>query len=245
MTDTAGLRGVIGGLVAFAAEEEAILLAVAAPGAAPSGLADDGPDRWAAPAAIAHNTEFKHQQVQRLQAVLSGTMPPSFGDIDHASALVYQRYAGQPPGTVAAASRRVTDELIGALPAIPDEDLTDPRRNPWLGGRQLWLQIIVRGFWHPTGHVGDYYLSHNQPERGITLHSRAVETAGRLGAPAAARGMACYGLACAQARSGRADDALAAIRQAISLNPELRASAARDPDLTALREAGRLTTLLT
>jgi hypothetical protein len=42
-----------------------------------------------------------------------------------------------------------------------------------------------------------------------------------------------------------AEEALAAIRQAISLNPELRASAARDPDLTALREAGRLTTLLT
>ena len=140
MTGSAGLRGAIGGLVAFAAEEEAVLLAASAPGA----VAADGPDHWAAPAAIAHNTEFKHQQVQRLQAVLSGTTPPAFGDIDHASAQVYQRYAGQPAGAVAAASRRVTDELIGALPAIPDEDLTDPRRNSWLGGRQLWLQIIVR-----------------------------------------------------------------------------------------------------
>ena len=240
MTGTAGLRGAMGGLVAFAAEEEAILLAAAAPGA----VAGDGPDRWAAPAAIAHNTEFKHQQVRRLQAVLSGTSPPAFGDIDHASAQVYQRYAGQPADAVAAASRRVTDELIGALPAIPDEDLTDPRRHSWLGGRQLWLQIIVRGFWHPTGHVGEYYLAHGQPERSIALHSRAVETAGRLGAPAPARGMACYGLACAQARSGRADDAVAAIRQAISLNPELLASAGRDPDLAALREAGRLSALL-
>jgi hypothetical protein len=240
MTGTAGLRGAIGGLVAFAAEEEAILLAAASRGA----VAGDGPDRWAAPAAIAHNTEFKHQQVRRLQAVLSGTPPPAFGDIDHASAQVYQRYAGQPADAVAAASRRVTDELIGALPAIPDEDLTDPRRHSWLGGRQLWLQIIVRGFWHPTGHVGEYYLAHGQPERGIALHSRAVETAGRLGAPAPARGMACYGLGCAQARSGRADDAVAAIRQAVSLNPELLASARRDPDLTALREAGRLATLL-
>ena len=56
--------------------------------------------------------------------------------------------------------------------------------------------------------------------------------------------MACYGLACAQARSGRPDEALAAIRQAISLNPELRASADRDPDLATLREVGRLTALL-
>ena len=137
----------------------------------------------------------------------------------------------------------MTDELIGALPALRDEDLTDPRRNPWLGGRQLWLQIIVRGFWHPAGHVCEYYLAPSPPERGIALHARAVETAGRLGAPAPARGMACYGLGCAQARSGRPDDALAAIRQAISLNPELRASAGRDPDLAALREAGRLTAL--
>ena len=239
MTGSAGLRGAIGGLVAFAAEEEAVLLAASAPGA----VAADGPDHWAAPAAIAHNTEFKHQQVQRLQAVLSGTTPPAFGDIDHASAQVYQRYAGQSAGAVAAASRRVTDELIGALPAIPDEDLTDPRRNSWLGGRQLWLQIIVRGFWHPIGHIGEYHLAHGQPERGIALHARAVETAGRLAAPAPARGMACYGLGCAQARSGRPDDALATIRQAISLNPELRASAGRDPDLAALREARRLTTL--
>jgi hypothetical protein len=168
MTGSAGLRGAIGGLVAFAAEEEAVLLAASAPGA----VAADGPDHWAAPAAIAHNTEFKHQQVQRLQAVLSGTTPPAFGDIDHASAQVYQRYAGQPAGAVAAASRRVTDELIGALPAIPDEDLTDPRRNSWLGGRQLWLQIIVRGFWHPIGHIGEYHLAHGQPERGIALHAR-------------------------------------------------------------------------
>lgn len=173
MTGSARLRGAIGGLVAFAAEEEAILLAAASRDA----VAGDGPGRWAAPAAIAHNTEFKHQQVRRLQAVLSGNPPPAFGDIDHASAQVYQRYAGQQADAVAAASRSVTDELIGALPAIPDEDLTDPRRHSWLGGRQLWLQIIVRGFWHPTGHVGEYYLAHGQPERGIALHSRAVETA--------------------------------------------------------------------
>ncbi len=49
MTGTAGLRAAIGGLVAFAAAEEVALLAVAGPDAA----AGDGPDRWAAPAAIA------------------------------------------------------------------------------------------------------------------------------------------------------------------------------------------------
>ena len=236
--DCAQLRAAISGLVSFAAAQEAALLAVA-----PDDAAGDGPGQWAASAAVAHNTEFKHQQVQRLRAVLSGTTPPAFGDIDHSSAQVYQRYAGQPADAVTAGSRDVTGELIGALLAITDEDLTDPGRNPWLGGRQLWLQVIVRGFWHPIGHVGEYYLSHDQPERALAVHSRAAECAGRLAAPAAARGMACYGLACAQARSGRADDALATLTKAVVLNPELRASAARDPDLAALRDAGRLTAL--
>ena len=112
---------------------------------------------------VAHNTEFKHQQVQRLEAVLSGTTPPAFGDIDHSSETVYRRYASQPAAAVAAASLRTAEELAGALAAVPDEDLTDPLRNPWLAGRQLWLQIIVRGFWHPAGHVGEYTCSMTGP----------------------------------------------------------------------------------
>jgi hypothetical protein len=32
--------------------------------------------------------------------------------------------------------------------------MTDPSRNPWLRGRQLWLQIVVRGFWRLRGKIG-------------------------------------------------------------------------------------------
>jgi hypothetical protein len=77
MTDCTKLRAAIGGLVGLAAEEEAILLDAAGPGS----TAGDGPWQWAAYAAVAHNTEFKHQQVQRLEVVLSGMTPPAFGDI--------------------------------------------------------------------------------------------------------------------------------------------------------------------
>jgi hypothetical protein len=240
MTDCAALRAAISGLVGFAADAEASLLAAAGPGAA----IGDGPLRWTAVAAVAHITEFKRQQVQRLQAVLDAATPPAFGDIDHASAPVYERYARQPADVVAAASRRTAGQLTGALSAVCDEDLTDPLRNPWLAGRQLWLQIIVRGFWHPAGHIGEYYLSHQQPAAALALHSRAVATARELAAPAAARGMASYGLACAQARAGQPDGAFASIRQAISLNPDLRASAARDPDLAGLRDGGQLAAVL-
>jgi Tetratricopeptide repeat len=228
------LRAAIIGLLGFAAAEERMLLATSADG-------EPGePGRWAAAPLVAHNTEFKQQQVQRLDAILAGRVPPEFGDINHTSPEVYRRCAAFPPDEVARASSRVSAELIDGVTAIGDDDLRDPARNPWLRGRQLWLQIIVRGFWHPAGHLIGYYLDHGRPDRAVALAEHGVATAGYLGAADPARGMACYNLACAQARAQRPDDAAAALREAIALNPDVRANAARDPDLAILRSGGRL-----
>jgi len=65
----------------------------------------------------------------------------------------------------------------------------------------------------------------------------AVATAGYLGAPGPARGMASYNLACAQAGSKLPDQAAVTLREAIGLNPGVRPNARRDPDLAVLRES--------
>jgi hypothetical protein len=240
MTSIAQLRSAIIGLVGFAHAEEELLLAAAIGSEAEPG----SPRRWAAVPLIAHNTEFKRQQVQRLDAIGRGQAPPVFGDIDHRSADVYRRYAQQPAGQVARDSREVTAALIDGLSDTGDDDLLIPDRNPWLAGRQLWLQIIVRGFWHPAGHLGDYYVAHGPPGRAVDLQAHAVATAGYLRAPESVRGMAYYNLACAQARSELCGEAVASLRQAVELNSALRANASRDADLVELRDAGQLTALL-
>ena len=56
--------------------------------------------------------------------------------------------------------------------------------------------------------------------------------------------MASYNLACALARAGRLDQASAALREAVTLNPDVRVNARRDPDLAAVRDSGRLEALL-
>ncbi len=230
------MRTAVIGLVSFAAGEEQMLLAAASE----DGAGPGSPGRWAAAPLVAHNTEFRDQQVQRLAAIRDRRVPPHFAEIDHSSADVYRRYCEQDAAAVADASGRTAQALVAGLGATPDEDLFDPARNPWLNGRQLWLQIIVRGFWHPAGHLGDYYLAHDQADRAVALHGQAVSLAGYLGAPDPARGMACYNLACAQARAGRPGDAVGALGEAIARNPDLRANAARDADLHSLRDAGRL-----
>jgi hypothetical protein len=232
------LRTVMTGLVGFAATQEQVLLA--AHRVAEAGSAAN----WAAAPLVAHNTEFRQQQVQRLESIIGGLVPPEFGEIDHGSAAVYLGYAGTPATAVAETSWQVTGALMRALAAISDDDLLDPARNPWLRGRQLWLQVIVRGFWHPSGHLGDYYLAHGQPEEAVGLATAAVAAAGALDAPAAARGMACYNLACARARAGQPDEAAGALAEAIRLNPDVRANAGRDPDLAILRDTGQLAAAL-
>jgi hypothetical protein len=219
------VKALITGLLSFAAAEEQLLLRTAAP-AEPG-----GPGSWAAVPLVAHCTEFKDQQAQRTRAVLAGALPPSFAEIDHTSPSTYASYAAQTPAAVLADSQRVTADLIEAIWAFPADLLHDAQVN----GRMLWLQLIVRGFWHVTGHLGDYYIGHEQASRAIALAAHAVATARYLNAPGPAAGMAAYNLACALARGGDLAQAKATLADAVALNPELTGNAERDPDLAGVR----------
>jgi hypothetical protein len=226
------LRSALVGLIGFAAVEDELLLAAARISSSPE---DGRPDSWAALPLVAHNTGFKRQQVIRLRAIRAGKTPQTFADFDHRSPEVYQRYARKTKGQVVNEQRRVAAALVDEIEHVSDDDLLDPARNPWLRGRHLWLQIVVRGFWHPLGHVGEYYLEHEQADRSLALHSHAIATAQYLDAPQQACGMALYSLACVEARLGRLDQAAANVREAVELNTDLREKAASDPDLADLR----------
>ena len=235
----AELRVTLTGLVAFAAAEEAVLITDVAQGE------DDGvPRRWAALPTIAHTSEFRDEQVQRLVAIRQGSQPPEFPRIEHRSPETYRRYSQLDPGAVSELSRTTNAALIDETRRCSGEDLLDPSRNPWLRGRQLWLQIVVRGFWHPTGHIGDYYTQHGRAERALALHTHALATVQYLSAPAMAIGMAHYNLACTQAVIGQTNDAIRSLGLAVASNPDLREHASTEPDLDGLRDAGRLSAVL-
>jgi hypothetical protein len=239
MTDMERLRAAVVGLVEFAGRQEQSLLNLA--GA--SRPAEGSPQCWAAQPLVAHIAEFKQQQVQRLSAARQGLTPPTFAEVDHSSEDGYRAY-GEQAAVVAEVSRDTTRALVQGVIDAADEDLLDPSRNPWLAGRMLWLQIVVRGFWHPTGHLSEYYLSHDFSERALELATHATTLADTLDAPGPARGMARYNLACVQARTGRLAAANDVLGQAIAANPDLAVNARRDPDLEPLRVNGALEVLL-
>jgi hypothetical protein len=231
---TASLRRAVAGLIGLAATEEQRLAVGADPAEA------GGPQRWPALPVNAHNTAYRRQQVTRLRAIRADRTPPEFAEVDHESGDLYADLSAQPADAVAAESWTSAEDLLAELRLVRDEDLLDPARNPWLRGRQLWLQVVVRGFWHPAGHLGAYYAGHGDHDQAVALAAHAVATAEYLDAPDQARGMACYNLAGAQAGAGLLDAAQAALTAAVTLNTDLHANAARDNDLAALRESGRL-----
>ena len=171
---TADLRRAVAGLLSFAAAEEQALLA--ADGFGP-GSGGGSPDRWAAVPLVAHNNQFKRQQTERIRCLLDHRLPPAYGEIDHSCEQVYRGYRRQPPDAVLAGCRRVSAELADGTWTLSDEDLLDPARHPWLNGRLLWLQIVVRGFWHPGGHLGDYYLAHDQAGRAVAMQAQGLAMA--------------------------------------------------------------------
>ena len=95
MTSARQLKSAIIGLVGFAATEEQVLIAESPPDEAGS------PQNWAALPVVAHDTEFKAQQVHRLLAIAQGRAPEEYAEIDHASEEVYLACAAQPAGRVA------------------------------------------------------------------------------------------------------------------------------------------------
>lgn len=240
MPDIVRLRLAIIGLIGFAALEEELLLA----GAGATAAEGSSPRKWAAISVVMHNSEFRRQQVARLDAIQRDEEPPVFAEIDHTSA---ETYIGCCAATIREAleqTRLTSRALVDRLAVTLDDDLLDPSRHPWLGGRMLWLQIIVRGFWHPMGHLGEYYLTHDEPARALALQSEASAYAEYAGAPAMAQGMAEYNLACAQARCDLTDEALLGLSKAVRLNPDLLANVRRDADLEGLRRGGQLDHLL-
>jgi hypothetical protein len=240
MMSSMKLRGTITGLISFVASEEEMLLQYTERSRATEG----SPEVWAAVPLVAHNTEFKRQQVCRLEAVARGTIPTTFKEVDHRSHEVYEQYSRRPLDEVRAEHRAVTTRLIDLASQLSDADLLDPSRHEWLSGRKLWLQVVVRGFWHPAGHLGEFYLTHDENTRALSLARHALGVTQYLEAPDDVVAMGAYNLACAYARAGLLDEAADAITLAVEKNPEFREKFRHEPDLEALRDSGRLSETL-
>lgn len=226
-------KSTIVALARLAQSEEERLLARVDPNEAGSAQC------WAALPTVDHNSAFKHEQVVRLHAVAEGSTPPDFPVAEHRSEELYGSLS-RDASEVAKRARVATDQLVAAVLDTAEADLFEAGRHSWLRGRALWLQVVVRAFWHPMGHVGEYYAAHGATDLAVGVAEHALASADYLGAPDLVVGMSLYNLACARAAAGSLAEAAEDVKRAIELNGDLRTNAEVDRDLAVVREQGLL-----
>jgi len=198
--------------------------------------ADGDPEHWSARAVLAHNSDFRREQIVRLRAAAAGIEPPAFGQVDHRDPAIYLACRERPWPAVRAAVDADLSDTVAALDAAAGH-LADSARLPWMRGRPLWAQVLVRGVWHPLGHLATCLVQAGRPDQAAAAVEAVVGAARALGFPAAPGGVAfgVYTLAAVRALSGERAEAVRLLRDALADDPALAANAARDPDFDAVR----------
>jgi hypothetical protein len=208
---------------------------------------DDGSaQHWGAKVVLAHITDFKGEQVARLDAAADGSEPPSFPRIDHRDPAAYAAYLARSWDQVRADAVRTCEALVEHTRTLDTQILFTPGIYPWLQGRALWAQILVRGVWHPSGHLHQYLAEHGQTDRVLELQQGLLGAATTANIPdvPGGRPFAIYNLACAHALAGQPEPALDRLVEAVELDPALARAALKDADLEALRDAPRFAELV-
>ena len=155
-TTRAGLQAIIWGM---RADLEA-LVAEAGPGR----LGQPGAmGAWTVKDCIAHLAAWRWWSVARLDGAARGVepeppWPPELdeerpGDVDRINDIFYAAAAARPADEVLRDSRATLDRLEATVLALPDADLFDPNRFPWLHGYPA-AAIITSSAIHLEEHRG-------------------------------------------------------------------------------------------
>jgi DinB superfamily len=194
---------------------------------------------------LAHITEFKQQQVQKVAAAASRTLPPRLKALEPSDSAVYARLDAQSWQEVEADSERVGADLIREVERLSDDVLRDPHRFPWLNGRPLCRQVLGRGLWHPLTHLRGYYLQRGQETRWASLQQKLSAAVVRWEfVPERGDGMSSYNVGCAFAAVGESEKALALLQEAVRNDAKYADYARDDSDLATLRNEPGFETVL-
>lgn len=200
--------------------------------------------QWSAKAVLAHVAEFRAEQIVRLEAARDGAEPPEFPLRDHADRRLYAAYTARSWEQVGAAVEDSATRLAELTAELDDHVLFTAGVFPWLRGRALWAQVLVRGVWHPSAHLHQYLAERGHFERVVELQESVLAAATRAGIPntPGGRPFALYNLACARSLAGDIEPALDELAEAVRLDPTLAAAARGDDDLRTVRTDARFET---
>jgi tetratricopeptide (TPR) repeat protein len=132
--------------------------------------------------------------------------------------------------------RALDDDAAAIARVSSDEDLTDPDRFPWTNGRSLVSSTIGNIYLHPIEHLVQMHEERGDDASAEQVQIESVTFIRDLFGKGEEYANAVYNLGCFYAKRGRSAEAIAQVREALAVNPELTEWSKVDSDLTSLYE---------
>jgi hypothetical protein len=191
---------------------------------------------WSAKDQVAHNNFWRQDAIWRLQAALEGGSPPDTDDDLAWNDRVFLEQRDMPWEQLVTETRRLRAETAALVRQFSPDALSQKDRYPWQHGGSLETLIFVNWYDHPAEHWADFYLRRHEIDRALELRRTVAATVHELFAdnPKLYSYM-LYKLGGTCARNNRSEEAMSAIREALTVNSSLSERLRQDADLDSLR----------
>jgi hypothetical protein len=188
--------------------------------------------RWTFKDVIVHSTFWWNVFLDRLQAAAQDKqakeMPEDINPINDA---VLEEHKHDSWEVVLKENTRVRQEVLKWLEKLSEEDLTDTGKYEWMRGRALYHQFLG-DCWHDEWHFARYLAEHDRLDEGVAIQENFVA---QLKILPEWEYVAIYNLACFYSVSGMKDKAIATLKKALKMNPEMKKWSKEDPDFENIR----------
>ena len=193
-------------------------------------------DRWAPKDHLAHATFWTERLVTQLQAATGGEPPGPIEDYHKTNDEVFEANMNRNWEDVLAWATEVNRKFHTAFDAVSEEILADPEGPEGTVGLPLWQNVAFTGGYHPMHHLADIYLERGDFQNAQAVQERVAEGLAALDDSDAWQGRTQYNLACFYALHDKPERALALLKTAMKLSPNLKEWSKQDNDLDSLRE---------
>ena len=193
-------------------------------------------EQWCPKDVLAHCAFWKERMAGRVTAAAKGEALERTEGYEQVNAACFAAHQHESWQQVWAYADQAHQALVAAVEPVDEKVLNDPSYSPDPGGRLLWSLVVGTGYTHPVTHLAAYYAAHGQPDTAVQLQEQANAELAKLDDSPEWRGGLLYNMACIHALAGQPDAAMAELRQAFALRPNLSEFAREDADLASLRD---------
>jgi len=190
---------------------------------------------WSAKDIVAHNAEWDARMAQSLSPGADTPPPAGDEDVNRLNDEMFEVHAAEPWTAVLDLADRAFGSLYQRVALMDDEELQAPVRMTSQDERPAWRGIAGNGYSHPLIHLAQCYLESGDLARSALLEETMMQAMSELDDSPSWQGTVIYNMACYHAIAGQAERAIAGLRRALQLNPDLTAWSKEDPDFESVR----------